>query len=292
MKLGISVVAGLLGVPLVLPSVMLPHSLGERAQREPVALVIDATQRVQVVRATQELAEAVQVGFRLHPGDQLLVPGGSRAVLLYRNGRMERVTGTLTLAAGRDFGTLGLGGLISVLDQRPRRGEGVSGELPNLPSGGPVPLQPPHGATILSARPHFIWHAAERADGYVLTIEDGLSEPRRFQVGHATEWRIPGDVPPLMRGRSYRWTVSSGGGMVASAGFSVIAEPVLEVLTGRLIEIDGSVLAEQRPLLRLLSFLEAGLVHEASRELDAMAASGISPELILQLAERLAGSGS
>jgi hypothetical protein len=289
MKLGISVVAGILGVSLILPSVLLPQASGARAQGDPVALIVDATQRVQVVRAAQVMAEVAQVGFRLHPGDQLLVPGGSRAVLLYRNGRMERVTGTLTLAAGRDIGTLGLGGLISVLDRLPAGPGGAPAELPNLPDGGPVPLQPPHGATILSARPHFTWHAVDRGGGYVLTIEDGVSEPRRFEVGNTTEWRLPGDVPPLMRGRSYRWTVSGGEGAVASGGFSVIAEQVLEVLTGRLIEIDGSVLDEQRPLLRLLSFLEAGLIQDARRELDAVAASGTSPELILELTERLAG---
>jgi hypothetical protein len=143
--------------------------------------------------------------------------------------------------------------------------------------------------TRVTDRPVFRWTAHPDARAYEVTVFDG-DFTRRAASGPVTgtEWR---PAQPLAEGRVYLWQVAaltSGGRITVptppapEARFQVAAPAVrarIEALRAP---------APASHLLAALAFAEAGLLDDAEREVEALAAANPGSPEVAALRERLA----
>ena len=134
---------------------------------------------------------------------------------------------------------------------------------------------------VLDLRPTFTWFSVPGVQNYMIQIQRlGPDSPRfvRFQVGSDTSWTLPDNVPTLVPGATYTWSVGApGAGRVAEPQTFTVASaedlaPVQQALHG-LIEA-GIDPASDGLFLAALAYRDAGFYYEAARALDTIEAQG------------------
>lgn len=231
---------------------------------------------------TEAAVEAVpaRVGLRLFLGDSLHVPPGSRAVLLFADGRLVTVSSSLSVARGPGGGASALHARAAQAAEAARRqerprppgGKGPPGGQQRPPRAGTRALAPAGGATVLPIRPAFTWETLTRADAYVLQLRrvDG-GPPLRFDLDDEGPFALPETTAALERGETYAWVVvpAANGRGGAEERFTVLdAEGAAAVeafrasLAGAGIDPDGDGL-----FLAASFYLSLELVYEAEAAL-------------------------
>ncbi|HUF50102.1 MAG TPA: hypothetical protein VMN60_04680 [Longimicrobiales bacterium] len=272
------------GVAAILLVVAVMAASAIQPPADPAALVVQLSGRVEVQRAGRTLP--VTVGASLEAGDRLVVPAGGRAVLMYRTGKMETATSTLTIEARQSEQpsnlyrqTVQTAVAVATTDagKQPNR-QGMIRPVP----GEPTPSTPRNGIKVLDVRPTFTWLAVPGATAYTIQIRrtdlDG-ARPVRFQHAHAdTTWTYPADSPALVPGASYEWTVAAapGGRPAVAARFRVVSAVEFDALSRMLGEFAAAGIDPMSDglFVTALWYRETGLFYEAQRALDQMSRAG------------------
>lgn len=265
------------------------------------ALVSQIRGDVKVRKEGGEAELPAKVGLRLVQGDAVNVARGSRAVLLFNNGRLVTATTPLVVAP------VGGAGAAEVYDraartlasaeaaQRPRTGGGVG----RPPPAGAYPLAPAFGSATVAQRPTFTWQAQDGTEEYLLQIRPVTGgAPLRFRVGGAGPWTLPDTAAALERGAEYAWTVVAlpGGRLAGEERFRVLDGESAAELTDFLAMLrDAGADPEGDGLLiAAMYYADLGLLHEAEAALGRLAtqtdAAGRDPAVDLlhaQVLERL-----
>lgn len=271
-------------LPLALAlAALLPASLGAQPRTRPdtVAVLIQVEGRVQVQRPPAAPVPGAR-WMHLRVGDQVLVPRGARAVVLYRHGRVT-LTRTTRIAApqrgtrpGVVEQTLRTFREVASTDARtqPNR-QGMIRPVP----GTPAPISPRNGVVVRGGRPRFAWFRQEGTPGYVVQIQRAGAAPARWNAGLDTAWTLPADAPALEPGAEYAWTVASADSMgraappqrfrVATAAELAAVDSAFAALRRAGLDPEGDGLLPAAVVLR-----EAGMLYDALAALDALAASG------------------
>jgi hypothetical protein len=242
------------------------------------ALVSQVRGEVKVRRAGQEAELPAKVGLRLADGDHVDVARGSRAVLLFSNGRLVTASTSLVVApvggAGADeIYTRAARSLEAAKAQeRPKAGGGVG----RPPPAGAYPLFPAFGTAVTADRPTFEWQPQDGAEGYLVQIRAlAGGTPLRFRVTGAGPWSLPDSAAPLDRGAEYAWTVvpMPGGRFGGEERFRVMDASTLEelgsfhdALTDAGVDPEGDGL-----LVAAMFFADLGLLFDAERSLARLA---------------------
>ncbi|MGQ0563330.1 MAG: hypothetical protein ACT443_15835 [Gemmatimonadota bacterium] len=256
-----------------------------RWSADPTAVVVQITGGVQVQRNGQTASVPATVGLSLMPGDRVVISSGGKAVLLFKTGKMQTASQTLTIAdAQRDQP----GGLFSqtvttlaqVATTNARTQPNRQGMIRPIP-GEPAPIAPRNGVKVADLHPSFTWFSLPDAQGYtvqVRRIEPMPGRPQRFDAGRDTSWTYPATALPLIPGGLYEWTVaSSNGGRPATVQrFRVVDSEDLARVSSTLEEL---VTAGIDPLtdglfLTALAYRDAGLMYDAGRLLERLAENG------------------
>jgi hypothetical protein len=253
---------------------------------EPAAVLIQLSGRVEVERAGRTSAAAV--GTSLEPGDRLIVPAGGRAVLMYRTGRMETTTSSVTIAdrASEQVGNVyrqTAQTIAQVATTDASRQPNRQGMIRPIP-GEAVPIAPRNDIVVLDVRPTFSWFARPGAPSYIVQLrrtDVPGARPVRFDAGPDTVWRYPADEPALLPGAAYQWTVAAGlnARPAAEAGFRIAGSAEFERLAELFTELGTAGIdpAGDGLFVTALWYSAAGLVYEADhalRRLDAQGAGG------------------
>lgn len=257
-----------------------PSSVGGQQH---LALISQFRGDVKVVRAVGGGELPARVGLRLQVGDQVEVARGSRAVLLFNNGRLVTATTPLTVAP------VGGAGAAEVYDraaralaaaerqERPKEAGGAGRPPPAVA----YPLAPGFGSAVVAQRPTFLWQLQEGTEAYLVQIRSAAGgAPIRFQVSAAGSWTLPDSVIPLERGGEYLWTVVAlpGGRIAGEARFRVLDDEDAaavaafhEALADAGVDPRGDGL-----LVAAMFYADLGLLHEAGEALEILVA-GTSP---------------
>jgi hypothetical protein len=251
---------------------------------EAVALLVKFHGDVTVERPGAPGALAGEVGMMLNPGDRVLVPAGSEAVVLYRTGRLLKSAAAVTIEdvaaeASSSLFTNTVRTLAQVATTDARTQPNRQGMIRPI-AGSPVPVAPRNGVRVLDVRPTFTWMSAPTSDYVIQVHRQGADAPRplRFSVGADTTWTWPHDEPPLVPGATYVWTVGGEGiGRVAQPQrFTVAAAQdvgAVEAALAALIEAGIDPMSDGL-FLTALAYRDAGLFYEADRALARMARDG------------------
>jgi hypothetical protein len=249
------------------------------AADETVAMVLEASSRVEIRRLADRDRMRAATGLRLGAGDSVFVPAGATITLLLRSGRVRQLASDYVLpGAGGDVQGLARTALQPVAAARE-----PAGYLRPL-SGGPVPLSPRSGAVIPPGNVMLRWHAADGADGYTVHIRRTDVPGRlRFRAGRDTVW-TPGTAM-LEQGVTYEWSVTTAddGRPGSPETFTVIDSTAWQGILAELAEIEALDLPlPARLLLRALVYLRESMLHEAVRMFDELAQTGtpLSDEVI------------
>lgn len=271
MVLALMLAAGVAAAAVVLPA-------------EPVALLVKFQGEVSVHRVEAETSEAGTVGMQLVPGDQVVVPEGSEAVVLYKTGRLVRAASTVTIEAVEAeessslfANTMRTLGQVASTDARtqPNR-QGMIRPI----AGAPVPIAPRNRIKVLDVRPTFTWFSVEGSTEYMIQLQRQGSDspaPVRFQVGEDTTWTLPRTEAPLIPGATYVWTVGSPAGRVAEPKRFTVASAedvaaVEQAMTGLIgAGIDP---AADGLFLTALAYRDAELFYEANRAITEIEENG------------------
>jgi hypothetical protein len=270
--------------PLVLFALALLLGAASPARAaDPVAVMVRMDGAVRVQRAAAAAAVAGAVGMQLAPGDQVLVPAGGRAVLLYRTGRTETLVRSTRLQPPRGAQrtnvfrqTVRTLGEVAATDARsqPNR-QGMIRPI----AGASVPISPRNGVVVRDARPRFVWFAVPGAEGYVVQLRKADGQPTRYSVAATdTAWSLPAEAPALEEGAAYEWTVTTPEGRAAEVQKFRVATPAERVALDR--ELEAIRAAGLNPagdglILTAVAYRNAGMHYDALRSLDALAASGV-----------------
>jgi hypothetical protein len=207
------------------------------------------------------------------------VAPGSRAVLLFNNGRLVTATTPLTVAA------VGGAGASEVHDraartlasaqrlERPQDAGGVGRPPPAVA----YPLAPGFGSAVLAQRPTFSWQLQEGSERYLIQIRPAAGgAPVRFQVAEAGSWTLPGTAAPLERGGEYLWTVVAlpGGRIAGEARFRVMdGDDVAAVAAFHAALAEAGVDPQGEGLLvAAMFYADIGLLHEAGAAMEMLVA--------------------
>lgn len=268
-----------------LAAVMLIAGLaGFRPAADPAAVLVQLAGSVQVQKAGQA-AGAAKLGVSLEAGDRVIVPAGAKAVLLYRTGRMETVTQSLTVAEpqSQQPGTLyqqTVNTIAQVATTDARRQPNRQGMIRPI-AGEPVPILPRNGVRVLDVRPTFVWFAVPDARDYMVQVRrldiEG-ARPIRYPAGRDTLWSYPHDAPPLVPGGSYEWTVAAmPGGRPAGTQQFTVADVEAFSRVAALHAALGSAgidVTTDGAFVAALAYRDAGMAYEAARLLDGLEKSG------------------
>ncbi len=256
-----------------------------RASADPAAVVIQVSGAVEVQRAGQGKNMPATVGISLSAGDKVVVPTGGKAVLMYKSGKIETASTSLTVAApeARDPGgrfQQVVTTVAQVATTNARVQPNRQGMIRPI-AGEPIPVFPRNGVKVLDVRPTLVWYRVPEATSYTVQIRritpaGGAIE--RFTVGRDSSWTYPMSAAPLVPGAEYEWTVGATPGrissyrgrfkVVTSDEFALIANVLRELATAN---IDPST---DGLFVLALAYRDAGLYYEASRALSRMAETG------------------
>ncbi|HSJ10353.1 MAG TPA: hypothetical protein VK928_10575 [Longimicrobiales bacterium] len=236
---------------------------------ESVAMIIEASSRVEVRRLSEPSRRRASTGLRLAGGDSVFVPPGSMIVLLMRTGRMEQLSTSLVLPEPRDPPA----GLARAA-LRPATPSSAAERIRPL-EGGAAPVSPRNAVLVRADEVTFRWLPMPGATGYTvhLNLPNGQGFAR-YPVGADTAWTAPAGL--LVPGSTYSWTVLAGGGsrVDTPVTFRVIGDTAWAGVQASLRGHDANVMdTAARLLLRALTFVEAGLLYDAEREFRALVES-------------------
>ena len=250
----------------------------------PAALISQFRGDVKVLKVADGAVLPAKVGLRLVEGDRVDVARGSRAVLLFNNGRVVTATTLMVVA------TVGGAGASEVYERMARAAAsaerqnrpGAKSAVGRPPPAGAYPLAPAFGSAVVSDRPTFAWHPQEGAETYVVQIRLAAGgPPLRFPVTGAGPWTLPDTVAPLARGAEYAWTVAplSGGRAGGEERFRVLDDEALADLTAfQASLVEAGVDPDGEGLLLVAVFTaDLGLLHEAEAALERLIAA--TPEV-------------
>ncbi|HET6762881.1 MAG TPA: hypothetical protein VFH27_04390, partial [Longimicrobiaceae bacterium] len=210
----------LLLIVLLCGAPMLPGEA--RAAVDPVAVVVRLVGRVQVQRGAAA-AKAAAVGMPLLPGDQVVVPAGGQAVVLYRTGRTQMLQQSARIAAPTAAQPNGVfrqtvRTLSQVASTDARTQPNRQGMIRPI-SGAAVPISPRNEIRVRGGRPTFTWFAVPEVRDYEIQLRrvDGTPGPVvRYPVGADTTWTVPASSPALEPGGTYEWSVAWPDGRAAA----------------------------------------------------------------------------
>lgn len=270
--------------PLVLLALALLLGAATPARAaDPVAVLVRLDGAVRVHRTAAAAPVAGSVGMQLAPGDQVLVPAGARAVVLYRTGRTETLTRSTRLQAPRGQQRTNVfrqtvRTLSEVASTDARSQPNRQGMIRPI-AGASVPISPRNGVVVRTARPQFVWFSVPGAEGYVVQLRKAEGTPARYEVPASdTAWTLPADAPALEEGATYEWTVTTPEGRaaevqkfrVATAEERVALEREMAAIRAAGLNPSGDGL-----ILTAVAYRNAGMHYDAMRSLDALAASGL-----------------
>lgn len=252
------------------------------AQADPVAVVVRSTAGVQVQRGGARPAP-VAAGLQLRAGDNVVVPQGGQAILLFRTGRSQTLTrstrlpGTAAAPRGGVFRqTIRTLSEVATTDARtqPNR-QGMIRPI----DGAPVPVSPRNEVRVRSGRPRLTWLAVDSAAGYrVVLSRDGGGEVRSFDAGRDTAWTLPASEAPLTPGAAYQWSVATGDGGRAAPPqrFRVASRAAVDSVNAAMARLRAMGLnpGGDGLLLAAVVLRDAGFHYDALQALDRLAASG------------------
>lgn len=250
---------------------------------EPAAVVIQMAGKVELQRAGKTVP--IAVGTPLEAGDRVVVPGGSKAVLMYRTGKIETATAPVTIAA-RESEQVGnlyrqtMQTIAQVATTDAARQPNRQGMIRPVP-GEPTPIAPRNGIRVLDVRPTFSWFAVPGAGSYMIQLrrtDVAGSRPVRFQAGMDTVWSYPTTAPPLIPGATYHWTVAAGaaGRPAQENTFRVVDGETLARVQGMLDDLTAAGVDPSADglFVTALWYRDTGLYYEAHRALTGLAAAG------------------
>lgn len=272
-----------LGVLVLLTSVLVVGGW-QRFAADPVAVIVQVSGTVQIQTAGGNSPFAATVGANLGAGDKLLVSNGARAVLLYKSGKMEPATSSLTITAPVNQAPAGrfeqtVKTLAQVATTNARAQPNRQGMIRPI-AGEPVPVAPRNRVTVIDVRPTFVWYRVPGASGYTVQIrriEPEGGRPERFEAGTDTSWTYPLSASPLMPGATYEWTVGAAGDRVAQMQrFRVISGDEFNQVANAMRELTADGIDPQTDglFLSALTYRDAGLFYEAERALEKLAGAG------------------
>ena len=251
---------------------------------EPAAVVVQVTGAVQVQRAVQGAPAAATVGLSLNAGDKVIVGSNGKATLLYKSGKMEPTSATVTIAEPAGQQSQGMfkqavQTVAQVATTNARVQPNRQGMIRPV-AGEPIPIAPRNGVKVLDVRPTFSWFKVSGATSYTVQIRritPAGGTPLRFQTND-TSFAYPSTAMPLLPGGEYEWTVGVGTGgrianlvrfkVVSGEEFSQIATTLRELHTAGIDPTgDGAFVLS-------LAYRDAGLFYEANRLIDQLAKAG------------------
>ncbi len=270
----------------VLVAALLATAAFVRWSADPSAVVVQISGTVQVQRAGQGAAVPAAVGLNLLPGDKLIVGGGGKAVLLYKTGKMQTTSQSVTIEdAQRDKP----GGLFSqtvttlaqVATTNARTQPNRQGMIRPI-QGEPAPISPRNGVKVADVHPTFTWFKLPDASSYIIQIrrvEPFAGKPERFTTGGDTAWTYPAHATPLIPGASYEWTVANAAGgrparqqqfrVVSGDDFARVAATLNELVNAGIDPLGDGL------FLTTLAYRDAGLMYDAGRMLDRLEGNGV-----------------
>jgi hypothetical protein len=257
-----------------------------RWSADPAAVVVQTTGGVQVQRNGRTASVPAAVGLSLLPGDKLIVGSGGKAVLLYKTGKMQPVSQTITIAdAQRDKPGNLFNQTVSTLTQvattNARTQPNRQGMIRPI-QGEATPISPRNGVKVADLHPAFTWFRLPDAKNYMLQVrrlEPMPGRPERYEAGSDTTWTYPAAATPLIPGGLYEWTVAPTNGRPATVQrFRVVGADDLARVASTMHEL---VTAGIDPLgdglfLAALAYRDAGLMYDARNVLDRLGKSGAS----------------
>jgi len=250
---------------------------------DPSAMLVSIAGKVEVQRSGKAVASGP--GSSLEAGDRVIVPTGGKAVILYRTGKMQTATATVTVEAraseqpGNIYSqAVKTATQVATTDaaKQPNR----QGAIRPV-AGEPVPIAPRNDIVVLDVRPSFTWFAVPGATLYTVQIRRtdlAGSRPVRFEAGRDTVFTFPANAPALVPGATYEWTVGAGAGARTASlqTFKVISSKEFEAYSVALNEISTSGIDPMTDglFVAALAAREAGLYYEADRALAQMSRNG------------------
>lgn len=268
------------------------------AQEDPAALVVRLQGEVQVRHAGAS-PTAAAVGERLLAGDEVLPASGARAILITRTGAQQVVTSATTVTEPRgggnpDMFARAMRTLAQAASADARTAGGRQGMIRPIP-GEPVLVAPRNGLTVTSPRPTFSWLLVDGAAGYTIQIRrvDG-GRPIRFE-STPNHFTLPDDVPALLPGAEYAWTVAPlRGRPTREQRFRVIDPTEYADLAATLDEVVelGLDPSGDGLFLSAVVYRDLDLFYEAAAALEELERSGaLTAELYLLKGEILTEIG-
>jgi hypothetical protein len=251
---------------------------------DPSAVLVQISGTVQVQRTGASPVNAT-VGLSLVPGDKVIIGASSKAVLLYKTGRMQTASQTLTIEDAQRDKPGGLFNqtvttLVQVATTNARTQPNRQGMIRPI-QGEPAPISPRNGVKVGDLHPTFTWFRLSDAPAYIVQVRrvDPLpGKPERFQVGSDTSWVYPASATPLIPGATYEWTVAGSNGgrpanvqrfrVMGSEDYARVAETLKELVTAGVDPLGDGL------FLSALAYRDAGLMYDAGRLLDRLEANG------------------
>ena len=251
---------------------------------EPSAVVVQISGAVQVQRTGSAPVKAT-VGLSLVPGDKVIIGNSSKAVLLYKTGRMQTTSESVTIEDAQRDKPGGLFNqtvttLVQVATTNARTQPNRQGMIRPI-QGEPAPIAPRNNIKVADLHPTFTWFRLAEAPGYTVQLRrvDPLpSRPERFNIGSDTAWVYPANATPLIPGATYEWTVAGNNGgrpatvqrfrIMTSDDFTRVAETLKELTTAGIDPLGDGL------FLSALAYRDAGLMYDAGRLLDRLDAAG------------------
>lgn len=261
--------------PLACTAVMAAPSTAQ-----PAALVAQLRGNVKVIAGGGGPAEPVRVGLRLELGDSLDVAPGSRATLLYNNGRLVAATSSLVVAPVGGAGAQAIHARAAAsLEEARRQGRpDAAAGVGRPPPSGAYPLEPVRRVSVVAVRPTFRWQGDDGASGYTLQIRPTAGGiPRRYSVDGTGPWTLPDSAAPLTAGEEYAWTVvpAGGGRMPGEERFVVLTDGERESVTAFRAALVGAGLDPDADggFVAAAFYADLGLLHDADQALSAFRAT-------------------
>jgi len=258
-----------------------PILAGEaRAAVDPVAVVVRLVGRVQVQRGAAA-AKAAAVGMPLMPGDQVVVPSGGQAVVLYRTGRTQMLQQSARIAAPTAAQPNGVfrqtvRTLSQVASTDARTQPNRQGMIRPI-SGAAVPISPRNLVRVRTGRPTFTWFAVPEVRDYEIQLRrvDGTPGPVvRYPVGADTTWTVPAASPALEAGGTYEWSVAWPDGRAAVPQRFRVATAAEQAAVARAIDHLWDLGLNPRGdglMMAAIIYRDAGFTYDARRSLDEVA---------------------
>jgi hypothetical protein len=256
-----------------------------RVSADPAAVVVQLSGAVEVQRGGQGKGVPATIGVGLNAGDKVVVPSGGKAVLMYKSGKIESASASLTVAAPESRDPAGrfqqvVTTVAQVATTNARVQPNRQGMIRPV-AGEPIPISPRNSVKVLDVRPTLSWYSVPEATSYtvqVRRISPAGGAIQRFTVGKDTSWVYPASAAPLVPGAEYEWTVGATPGRISSyrGRFRIVSAEEFAQVAGVLRELATANIDPMSDGLFVLAlaYRDSGMFYEAGRALDRLAELG------------------